>query len=81
MDEFDQLIAELLLEEDETLEERFVQYLLMERTIQALRELGYSNVDILRLCQRIDDRQHDEPAQTKRDRQEGGPAQEGKGAA
>lgn len=49
------LIAELLLQEEKLpLQEQFAAFLTMEPFVKMLREEGFDNQDILRLCKRVD---------------------------
>ena len=63
IDDVEAMIADLLLEEEETLTERFLAYLTMEITVTRLRQQGYSNEDILALCQGVDERRQEQDAQ------------------
>lgn len=75
MDKAEQVIAELLLEDDPGLEERFLQFLLFEPAVKILRDRGMSNNEILELCQRADQRQRDEQTDERKAGESSGPDQ------
>lgn len=56
MKKVEDIIAELLLSEDRIgVEEKFLIFLVMEPFIRQFRASGKSNMEILRLCRKIDE--------------------------
>lgn len=61
MTKVEDILAELLLSEDRTgVEEKFLIFLVMEPFIRQFRASGKSNIEILRLCRKIDEDREDE---------------------
>jgi hypothetical protein len=60
MQKIEDILTELLLSEDRIgVEEKFLIFLVMEPFIRQFRASGKSNMDILKLCRKIDEKRDD----------------------
>lgn len=60
-EDLESLLVELLLEEDpeQSVQEKFLGFLVMEPFIRQFRSQGLSNKDVLDLCRKLDERNRD----------------------
>ena len=60
--ELQKILIDMMLSEESppTYQQRFLDFLIMERFIEKFRQKGFNNIEIMALCQKLDLRNYNE---------------------